>query len=422
MTTVHTNMAAFAMSFRLAWSWQKCSHTGRGTIHRKYVLISKERRELRKDRDELISDASEELLDELSSMSLECMGVDQYERPSAFKIMVRLQEMTMKARCGDNWTRTDSCVTGGERCSICHKQATLGLSCSDHFICADDLRSHRGIDSGGPLECMMEGCSKCYRHDDVQKCLPSALYKQYVDRQDLNVTYMPMLEKIYEIAKRLDGKFDVALEDIRHLQTASDRALVALAYLATGEQTPCPKLVWIIPQKRIKTKRMDFFKDAFFQETAVYFLCEKTFEKGHEAPIIMNFGRDWVKHLLPLVKLSLLTLKLAGAVTTGLPFPIPGLGQWDQFQLLEDVLKHEDSIRETLEDMDVWLHEIVEKGESLMEGPRVARFKALIGSSYEMLSQKALKEENLPKWRKSMTTELVYDDHGKECKIKWVKL
>ena len=79
-------------------------------------------------------------------------------------------------------------------------------------------------------------------------------------------------------------------------------------------------------------------------------------------------------------------------------------------------------MRETLEDMETWVRDIVEKGESLMDGNRVARIKTLIGNSYKIVSEKALKDENLQKWRNSMTTQVVYNDNGKKCKIKWVKL
>ena len=55
------------------------------TIHRKYVHASFNGRELRRDFDDLISDASETLLDQLSTMSLECTDEDQFARPSADK-------------------------------------------------------------------------------------------------------------------------------------------------------------------------------------------------------------------------------------------------------------------------------------------------------------------------------------------------
>ena len=58
-------------------------------------------------------------------------------------------------------------------------------------------------------------------------------------------------------------------------------------------------------------------------------------------------------------------------------------------------------MRETLEDMETWVRDIVEKGESLMDGNRVARIKTLIGNSYKIVSEKALKDENLQKWRNS---------------------
>ena len=159
-------------------------------------------------------------------------------------------------------------------CSICQNPTTLGLSCSDHFICAQHLASHWGIAVGADsLQCMIKGCSNCYQEVDVQNCLPPALYKQYVVHNVSNT-------KIHEKFDRLEGKMDVAIEGMRYLQTNSDRALLALAHLATGELTPCPKLVWIVPQERMvhsgTTAMMkDLFKDAFYQETAVYFFCEE---------------------------------------------------------------------------------------------------------------------------------------------------
>ena len=412
------------------------------TIYRKYVHVSKKQkkplRELREDVDGLILDASETLLDQLSSMSLECMDEEPEDRPSAYDIMVRLQDMIMKVHCGDTWPRTDSGVTGGARlgecCCICQEPTTLGLSCSDHFICAEHLPSHQGIARGqDPLECIMEGCSKCYREDEIQKCVPAAMYKHYVLCQGLHANYVRTFAKMYAIdfSNHLDTNIDVALVGIRYFNNKSDRALVALAHLATGEQTPCPKLVWIVPQKRIvqdgRKEMKCLFNEAFFEETAVYFLCENTYSKGHEDPILMNFKRMWIKHLLPLVKLSLLTLKAAEAVTPDLPFPILGVGWSEQLQYLEDLVSEESmqfiqETQDTLQDMETWFREIVDKGESMLEGSRVARIKKLISSSYEMLSQKSLEEENLPKWKPNMTAQIGYDDNGNKCKIKWIKV
>jgi len=108
----------------------------------------------------------------------------------------------------------------------------------------------------------------------------------------------------------------------------------------------------------------------------------------------MNFGRKWVKHLLPLVKLSLITLRMTGAITSGLPLPFPDvIPSSEQFEFLEDFVTKaitEDSVQsmqETLLDMETWVGEIVDKGESMMEGSRLARVKELIGSSYSMTTQ-----------------------------------
>ena len=411
------------------------------TIHRKYVHVSRRRRELREDVDDLITDASETLLDQLSSMSLACMDEEPDERPSAYDIMARLQEMMIKGRCGDTWTKSDSGITagarvpGGKRCCICQKQERLCLSCSDdHYVCAEHLPSHEGIARGQDLlECMLEGCSKCYQEDDVNKCLPVDMYKAYDHRRALNAAYLRTFAKMYpkdKFLNRLDDKIDVALEGLQYLNKNAHRALVAFAHLVAGVQTPCPKLVWIVPQKRTVRGGSKGMKDAFFRETAVYFFCENTYTKGHDDALKMNFGRKWVKHLLPLMKLSLLTLKMTGAGTLGLPFLLPEVVKSsEQFEYLEDLIRGillEDeslqSMQETLQDMEAWFYDIVKMGISRMEIERVARIKRLMSTSYEMLSQTALNETNLPKWQTSMKTEIMYDGIGRKCKIKWIKM
>jgi hypothetical protein len=178
-----------------------------------------------------------------------------------------------------------------------------------------------------------------------------------------------------------------------------DRALVAQAYLANGEETLCPKLVWRVPQKRIAGAGMkgfkETFKDAFFQETAVYFVCEDTHRIGHDDPLIMNFGRKWAQHLLPLLRLSLVTLRVVGVVTTGLPFPVPNVDWPDRVEYFEGLFASVDDVtKKKLADMERWVQDIADWGQSNQAPDRVARFKALVSGSDAMLSQKALKEEN----------------------------
>jgi Leucine Rich repeat len=108
-----------------------------------------------------------------------------------------------------------------ECCSMCGHHTTLGLSCSDHFICARHLRSNKGIGCGEvPLKCMMEDCSKCYRQDDVQKWLPPSKYRDYVFLEGMNTKYTKMFEEmIKNTGQSIESKIDVALEDIRYLGT-----------------------------------------------------------------------------------------------------------------------------------------------------------------------------------------------------------
>ena len=105
--------------------------------------------------------------------------------------------------------RRDTENENQECCFLCGLQTTVGLSCSDHFICAPHLRSHKGIASGeSPLKCLMEGCTKCYQKVDAQSWLPASMYRYYV----LNC---------------MEAKIDVTLDGIQDLRRASDRALLA---------------------------------------------------------------------------------------------------------------------------------------------------------------------------------------------------
>jgi hypothetical protein len=83
-------------------------------------------------------------------------------------------------------------------------------------------------------------------------------------------------------------------------------------------------------------------------------------------------------------------------------------------------------MRETREDIEEWMRDTVKHGVlSMMESDRVTtRIKRLIERSYELLMQKALQGENLPKWHDSMTSMIVHhDDNGRKyMRIKWVKL
>ena len=115
-------------------------------------------------------------------------------------------------------------------CSICGHQTKLGLSCSDHFICAKHLRSHKGIEIGeSPLKCMIEGCSKCYREGDVQNWLPAAIYRDYIILDGMNKNYCQLFVEMNKNIHLLEGKIDVLLDGIRDLQRSSDRAGAALA-------------------------------------------------------------------------------------------------------------------------------------------------------------------------------------------------
>ena len=119
-------------------------------------------------------------------------------------------------------------------------------------------------------------------------------------------------------------------------------------------------------------------------------------------------------HLLPLVKVSLLTLSVAGAATLGHPFPIPNVDQWNQFQYLE-YLVSEEVEHETLLYIEQWFHDTKKKDGRSLDGKRVARVAKLMSSWNETLCQKASNAENWPKWwYPSMTAEVFSGNEGKK--------
>jgi hypothetical protein len=223
-----------------------------------------------------------------ATIVVQCLDDDAEDRPNAVAVLGNLQRLSVQVVYGvdipaavvvDDKAKAGIVVCCCSLCGRNDRGPTASLSCGEHFICGDHLSTHPGVESGAdPLECVVEGCDRCYSESDVKDCLPVAVYKPFVRRQVYNSEYFQTFAKMYAkvYSERIEGRIDVALDAIRYLGRKMDRALVALAYLATGEKTPCPKLVWMVPQKRTAGAGLkvlkETFKDAFFQETAVYFV------------------------------------------------------------------------------------------------------------------------------------------------------
>ena len=144
----------------------------------------------------------------------------------------------------------------GKRCVICETRTMHGVSCSEHFACSIHLKNSPCILAGeSQVKCVKEGCHKLYAKSHVWWCLSREDYQQFKFHQR------------YNAVKRSD-------------------------------ESPCPSLILIDPQEGLERRHKSIFK----KKKAVYFVCERTRSKGHEDSMMIEFHRDWVKRISPMVK------------------------------------------------------------------------------------------------------------------------
>lgn len=383
---------------------------------------------------------------------MKCMG-DEFpdKRPTAGKAAKKLQSMLSTSRFDVPVEGLDVQGKLKNDCQQCFGKTRVGITCGRHFICSKCLQSHSGLVQGQePLSCMFEegGCQNCYTGEDLKDALPYSVFETYIQRKTLTSKYfenfasaygsnvtnevlgtvregLQSIEESHEARMaEIEANIGVTLDAIRSIQNQLDRSLAALAFLATGETIPCPKLVWVEASEKNKANLRDIatkpFQQAFQKEIDVYFLCEEDCVIAHPSPMTMHVNKNCVKYLIPIIKVSIIALKVAG-LSQGIVVPLPDLE--DQSAFLNDVLINELTdrrMKELLDDAEKMYSNLINGFDLDIGSERVNVVRKLIGESYSELSKRALKEKHYKKWNPYMDPVWT-SDRGGASKPKWVR-
>ena len=107
-------------------------------------------------------------------------------------------------------------------------------------------------------------------------------------------------------------------------------------------------------------------KNLVESDIEVFFISEDDHCLGHSEPMIMHWPKQWVKDLLPVWKLSVLSVALAG-IAVNLPMPVPNInGLDDCFTTVSDLCQEavgtETETAQLLNDLEVLYKDVVVKG------------------------------------------------------------
>jgi hypothetical protein len=222
------------------------------------------------------------------------------------------------------------------------------------------------------------------------------------------------------LMKQIEESIGGTLDAIQGLQSNLDRSLVLLAFLAKGETIPCPKLVWIDASSLQKAVESPL-DDADPKAIDLYFLCEDDCTQSHPEPMTIQATKDCLKRLIPIIKVSLVALKLAGD-SRGVLLPVPSIKDLDeQLCFLSKVIGHleDDEMEELLAIAETMYSTAEDDLNSNLGDDRVKEVRQLVGESYRELSKRALNELHCKKWKPYMDPlPSLYADA--QFRVKWV--
>jgi hypothetical protein len=180
-------------------------------------------------------------------------------------------------------------------------------------------------------------------------------------------------------------KFDI-------LASGLDRALSLLALLGAQHIKVYPNLVWLCPVDVKFANPREWLKGMVENRFHVLFICAHSGMACHH-PFEIKIPKSWVVKVAPFLKLSLFVIK-SMASASALPFPIPDNPTLDQFSLMQAFLDDE------VDRSSLMCDRIMEQGTVTME--TCISMQQLYGNAFDLIAEKAMKEDNLPFWNKKL--------------------
>jgi serine/threonine protein kinase len=228
-------------------------------------------------------------------------------------------------------------------CNVCFLNMS-NMRCDEgHVLCMPciEIKIQRGLSGISQVVCPFDGCSSSPFPDEyLYGRMSLDIYNLYIERKTINFLFGNLESKIDKFSDQFSGltasvddmKRDVKrntellelqLTKIDKLAQGLDRNMSLLSWLADIHSKECPHLVWITPVAVTSRNPKEWIKMVTHQRYKVVFICEHSFQPGHD-PIEIKMPRSWIVVMAPWLKLCLRTLQLCN-MCRDLPFPLPGL-------------------------------------------------------------------------------------------------
>mmetsp|Transcript_4055 Transcript_4055/g.9212 ORF Transcript_4055/g.9212 Transcript_4055/m.9212 type:complete len:500 (+) Transcript_4055:1424-2923(+) len=334
---------------------------------------------------------------------------------------------------------------GGVPCDRCCTRHNVCYECdnpSSHRICARCIYSqYLKVAENSDIVCPIDNCRHPFEGMKLIQALGETRYNDYVLYRAYLGKWRETVAKVVrevvseewlssntEILQGLDAnnisnqverrEIREMLVDLRtrlkSLENKAERAEVFFKFLAAGESILCPKLIWMVPNPTGEQPDLaSFFKKPFKCNRKIFFVCERSYCLANpETPIEMALDRRWLKRVAPLLKASVVLLKVVGT-STNIPLfnSIADAISSYTDNVMED--PELESITDIMDELGVFkaIENFVDDGKdsdgSSLADEDVAMIERLAGESHRFLAEEAQKPPNLLKWARFMEVDVV---------------
>jgi hypothetical protein len=324
---------------------------------------------------------NEQDLPKLCKLALQCLSLDITKRPTAKTLLVEISMMLIRGEIGELPENFSYIATSNSykapACSVCNEQREEFVKCKNNHICCNRCITQEAIVASNAgserVECPILEC-RCIYHvrNDLYAVIPQDLYNKTSSEG-----------RILECLERIERMQNRVVSEISVIRKGVNRGLQAMASLTTSGNSPCPKLVWIIPgtYDSVSTKNPSTWIKGFTEiPINVYFLCEHSFNPVSR-PVLLTVKKKWLRHIAPALKITIFVLKLATSMA-GLPFPVPNVDKLSEQVLI--AAQFVDSLLEANESA------LINTAETLFTNGvqefDSVQLKTLTGRAYEMLA------------------------------------
>lgn len=261
-------------------------------------------------------------LGRLCRLAVKCLSKNLKERPTARQLVVEVGNMMLQGELGEipSDFRPPDIDAASPPCVICNESRSVYIKCQhSHAICSQCITQEAIISSNTGTEFVSCPIVECTTEpfdikQDLYGVVPKDVYNKCTSEG-----------RIMECLRRIEYGQNRVMSQISNVRKGVNRGLQAMASMTMNATAPCPKLVWIIPDAKVKLngrKPSTWVTGLTDISIRVYFVCEHSFEPV-STPVRLTVKRKWLRKIAPAVKISLFVLRLATSCV-GLPLPVLG--------------------------------------------------------------------------------------------------